>query len=199
MEKKKISTKTLTLGAVLTAVVIVLQSLGTYYTAFFGPFSTAMALIPIVIGAAMCGKAMGAWLGLAFAGTVLFTGGAVFFQNYNFWGTVVTVIAKGVACGFAAGLVYQLLKKFNEYVAVFSAAAICPIVNTGVFLLGSRIFFLQYADEMVKSLPAAFEKGLTGMQVFVFLAMANFLTEFFTSLLLSPAIVKILSIKRKMR
>ena len=190
MEKKKISTKTLTLGAVLTAVVIVLQSLGTYYTAFFGPFSTAMALIPIVIGAAMCGKAMGAWLGLAFAGTVLFTGGAVFFQNYNFW-----VIAKGVACGFAAGLVYQLLKKFNEYVAVFSAAAICPIVNTGIFLLGSRIFFFKYAQEMAQVLNIE----ATGMEVFVLLAMANFLTELLSSFLLGPAVVRILNIRRKMK
>lgn len=195
MEKKKISTKTLTLGAVLTAVVIVLQSLGTYYTAFFGPFSTAMALIPIVIGAAMCGKAMGAWLGLAFAGTVLITGGAAFFQNYNFWGAVVTVVFKGVACGFVAGLVYQMLNKFNEYVAVFSAAAICPIVNTGIFLLGSRIFFFKYAQEMAQVLNIE----ATGMEVFVLLAMANFLTELLSSFLLGPAVVRILNIRRKMK
>ena len=42
------------LGAVMTALVVLLQLLSTY-TTFFGPFSTALALVPIIIGAALCG------------------------------------------------------------------------------------------------------------------------------------------------
>ena len=49
----------LVLGAVMTALVIVLQLLGTF-TALFGPFATAVGLIPIIIGAAMCGVGVGA-------------------------------------------------------------------------------------------------------------------------------------------
>jgi thiamine transporter ThiT len=46
------STKKLVLGAVLTALVIVLQLLGAFIR--FGPFSISLVLVPIVIGAALC-------------------------------------------------------------------------------------------------------------------------------------------------
>ena len=62
-KENKMSTHTLVLGALMSALVIVFQLLATY-TAFFGPFSTAIALIPIAIGAILCGPAIGAWLGL---------------------------------------------------------------------------------------------------------------------------------------
>ena len=41
-EKRKKQTKTLVLGSVMTALVIILQLIGTA-TTFFGPFSTAVA------------------------------------------------------------------------------------------------------------------------------------------------------------
>ena len=109
----KMSTKTMVLGAVMTALVILIQVISTY-TTFFGPFSTALALIPIAIGAAMCGMGIGTWLGLIFGVVVLATGGAALFLPFSIPGTIVTVLGKGAACGFAAGLVYKLLKKFNS-------------------------------------------------------------------------------------
>ena len=57
--KQRMSTQMMVLGAMMTALVVVFQCLATY-TTFFGPFSTAIGLIPIVIGAAMCGPLMGA-------------------------------------------------------------------------------------------------------------------------------------------
>ena len=56
--KSKLMTEKLVLGAIMTTLVIVFQLLATF-TTFFGPFSTAIALIPIVIGAALCGVVMG--------------------------------------------------------------------------------------------------------------------------------------------
>jgi len=76
--EKRMSTETMVMGALMTALVIVCQLLATY-TAFFGPFSTAVALIPIAIGAMICGPAIGAWLGLIFAIVVFVTGGAALF------------------------------------------------------------------------------------------------------------------------
>lgn len=192
---KKISTKTLTLGAVFTALVIVLQLLGTY-TAFFGPFSTAVALIPIVIGAAICGKAIGAWLGFVFGVVVLVSGGANLFLPYSFIGTVVTVLVKGIACGFGAGIVYQLLKKISTFWAVFISAIVCPVVNTGVFLLGCAVFFLKDASAIAVNVGLSEE---TGMQVFLALAMMNFIFELGANMVLSPVTVRILDIKKKDR
>ena len=186
------STETLVLAALMTALVAVFQCLATY-TTFFGPFSTAIGLIPIVIGAAMCGPIVGAWLGFVFAIVVILTGGANLFFIFSIHGTIITVLAKGVACGFVSGLVYKLLIKFNKTVAAVSAALVCPIVNTGIFLLGSWIFFMPHADEIANML--GMQEG--GFGVFVAMAFGNFLFEIGMNAVLSPVIVRILEMRKK--
>ena len=195
--KQKMSTQTLVMGAIMTAFVIVFQLLATY-TTFFGPFSTALALIPIVIGAAMCGTGVGAWLGFVFGVIVMITGGANLFFAVDVPGTVITVLAKGTLCGAAAGLVYKLLQKFNKTVAVFASAIVCPVVNTGVFLLGSYLFFMDNVDQLLAKLEELgspmTEKGFA---VFLALASANFLFELGTNIVVSPIIVRLLNIRKK--
>ena len=110
--QKRMSTETMVIGAVMTAFVIVLQLLATF-TTFFGPFSTAIGLVPIVIGAALCGPGVGAWLGFVFGVVVLASGGGNFFFIFDVPGTIITVLVKGTACGLAAGAVYKLLSKVN--------------------------------------------------------------------------------------
>ena len=191
-KNKRMSTETLVLAALMTALVAVFQCLATY-TTFFGPFSTAIGLIPIVIGAAMCGPIVGAWLGFVFAIVVILTGGANLFFIFSIHGTIITVLAKGVACGFVSGLVYKLLIKFNKTVAAVSAALVCPIVNTGIFLLGSWIFFMPHADEIANML--GMQEG--GFGVFVAMAFGNFLFEIGMNAVLSPVIVRILEMRKK--
>ena len=191
-EKRKKQTQILVLGSIMTALVIILQLIGTV-TTFFGPFSTAVALVPIVIGAAMCGTAIGAWLGFVFGVVVLLSGGAALFLAFNIPGTIITVLAKGTVCGLVAGLVYKALSKFNGYLAVIAAAIVCPVANTSVFLLGCRIFFMPYADTIAQQLGLE----VSGMALFWALAMGNFALEVATSLVLSPVIVRILKIERK--
>ena len=53
MEKQRIETRTLTGLSILTAIVFVLQLLGSFIR--LGTFSVSLVLIPIVIGAAMYG------------------------------------------------------------------------------------------------------------------------------------------------
>lgn len=189
INKKIMSTEQLVLASLMTALVVVFQCIATY-TTFFGPFSTAIGLIPIVIGAVLCGPIIGGWLGFVFALVVFFTGGANLFFAFNVFGTIVTVIIKGIACGAAAGYVNLLVSKFNKTVAVIAAAIVCPIVNTGIFLLGCVIFFMPYADAIAGLLGL----GVTGMQVFTALAFGNFLFELGMNAVLSPVMIKILNI-----
>ncbi len=188
----RFSVEKMVMGAVMTALVVVMQLLGSF-TAFFGPFSTAVALIPIVIGAAVCGVGIGAWLGLVFGLVVLISGGAAFFLFFNIPGTIITVLVKGVACGLTAGLVYKLLEKTNRYIAVVAAAVICPVTNTGCFLLGCAVFFMDDAARIAESLGS----DASGFAIFITLAFANFLIEVLTNLLLSPIIVRLIDIKKK--
>lgn len=190
-QNKRTSTKTLVLGGILTALVIILQMMGAFIR--FGPFQIALVLIPIVVGAATCGIGMGGWLGFVFGMVVLINGDAAPFLAINIPGTIITVLLKGAACGLAAALVYKLLEKKNTYLAVIAAAIVCPIVNTGVFLLGSVVFFLN----TIATWGA--QEGYNNVASYLFLGMVggNFLVELLVNIILSPVIVRVLNIKKK--
>ena len=128
----------LTMMGMLTALVMLLQMVVHIK---FGIFSLSTVLIPIVVGSALYGVAAGAWLGLVFALAVFLSGDAAFFLGINMAGTIITVTAKGIACGAASGFVYKLLKKKNEKAAAVASSVACPVVNTGVFVVGCLIFF----------------------------------------------------------
>jgi len=185
-------TKKLVVGAIMTALVIVFQWIGGV-TTFFGPFSTAVGLIPIVLGACLCGPAIGAWLGFVFGMVVLISGGAALFFAFNVPGTIITVLAKGIACGLAAGFIYKLSCRLNRFVATLFAAIICPVVNTAVFLLGCFVFFMNSADAIAGTL----QLEVSGMALFWALAMGNFLVEVLSNAVLSPVIVRVLAFAKK--
>ena len=63
-QRQRMSTETMVLGAILTALVVVLQLLGSFVK--LGMFSISLVLIPIVIGASVGGAKLGAWLGGVF-------------------------------------------------------------------------------------------------------------------------------------
>lgn len=189
-ERKK-QTQVLVLGAILTALVVILQFMGSFIR--FGPFAISLVLIPIVIGAATCGVKIGTWLGFIFGVVVLISGDASAFLAVNVFGTIVTVLLKGAACGLAAGLIYKLLEEYNRYLAVIAAAVVCPIVNTGVFLLGCVIFFMDTVAEW----GAALGFGGTLEYMFLGLVGGNFLFELASNIILSPVIVRVLNIKNK--
>ncbi len=189
-EKRRQQTRTLVLGAVFTALVIVLQFLGTFIR--FGMFSISLVLLPIIVGAATCGYKIGAWLGFVFGIVVLLSGDATAFLTVNYWGTIITVLLKGTLCGLVAGIVYKVLSKYNQYLAVMAAAVVCPVVNTGIFLIGCNLFFL----ETIKGWGAA--AGFNNVAAYMFLGLAggNFLFELGTNLVLSPAVVRILKLTK---
>lgn len=189
---RNIPIRSLTLGAMLTALVVVLQLVGSFIR--FGPFSISLVLIPIVIGAATCGPYIGAWLGLVFGVVVLISGDAAFFLQFNAPATVLVVLVKGVLSGLLAGFAYRALEKCNRYVAVVVAAVVCPLVNTGIFLIGCFLFF----QEAVAVLAAG--AGFTGsVTAFMFVGLAgfNFLFEMAFNLVLSPVVVRLLNIRKK--
>lgn len=189
-KRKGISTKDLALGAILTALVIVLQLVGQFIK--FGPASISLVLIPIVIGAAVCGPKISTWLGLVFGVVVLFTDGMAFIAIHTI-GTIVTVLLKGALCGLIAGIVYKLFEKKNVYLAVVFSAIACPIVNTGVFLLGCYLFFFNTIKEW------GLNAGFTNVGEYMILGLVgiNFLLELAVNVVLSPIIVKLINIRKR--
>ncbi len=195
VNKKKMSTRTMVTGALLTALVIILQFVGASIK--LGPFSVSLVLIPIAIGAITCGKTIGAWLGLVFGVVVLASGDAAPFWAVNTPGTIITVLLKGMACGFISGLVYELLmkafgknRKNMTYVAAIAAALVCPVVNTGVFLLGCLVFFMDTVKEWAGG-------GNVGTYMIVGLVGINFIFEMAVNIIFAPAIAHIIKVIKK--
>ena len=190
-KSKKINVQTIVGVGVLTAIVIVLQfvSMGLRFSAF----SITLTLIPIVVGAALYGWKTGAWLGLVFGAAVLLTGDANAFLTINAGGTIATVLVKGAASGLCTGLVYRLIAKKNEVAAVLVSSITAPIVNTGIFLLGCRIFFFDTVAEWGKGL------GFDNTFAYMILGLVgiNFLIELGTNLILNPAALRIIQIAKK--
>lgn len=188
---KKEQTKKLALMALLTALVALLAYFGGFIK-IGGLASISLTLIPVVLGSALCGPFAGAWLG-GVAGAVFFaTADAAFWLGLSVHGTIITVMVKGILAGLCAGLVYKMLEKTNRYAAVFASAIVCPIVNTGIFLLGCLLFF----NDTVQAGAAA-----SGISVFAHLIIAfvglNFVFELLANIVLSPAILRIINIKNK--
>ncbi|MBE7036452.1 MAG: ECF transporter S component [Ruminococcaceae bacterium] len=223
-EKRRMSTKTLVLGAVLTAMVVLLQMLGSFI--HLGPFSISLVLIPIVIGAGTCGVGVATWLGLIFGIVVLASGDAAAFLTVDVFGTVVTVLAKGTLCGLLSGLAYKgilflmnkrsarqidgirklyglcddceagvlkALSRNNQYIAVLVAAVVCPLVNTGVFLIGCMVFFM----DTVAAWGQAANFPNVGAYMIFGLVGWNFLFELAINIILSPVVVRLLNIRKK--
>ena len=177
--QKKLSTRNMVLAAILTALVIILQFMGAFVK--LGPFSISLVLIPIVIGAASCGKGIGAWLGFVFGVVVLASGDAAAFLAINPLGTVLTVLLKGTACGYLAGLSYKALEKSNKTIAVAASAIVCPLANTGIFLLGCLAFFMGTIAEWA----SAFGFGNNVAEYMIFgLVGANFVVELLSNIIL---------------
>lgn len=178
------------LVSLLTALVAVLA----YYGGFIkigGLASISLTLIPVIIGATLCGPLAGAWLG-AVAGVIFFaTPDAVFWLGLSVHGTVITVMVKGILSGLFAGLVYKLLVKLNQYLAVLISAIVCTVVNTGIFLIGSLVFFTDTV-----SAGASAEGVSVGMYLIVFFVGLNFVFELIANIVVSPAIVRILNIAK---
>ena len=120
---------------------------------------------------------------------MLLSGDAAAFLAVDVIGTVITVLVKGTACGLCAGLVYKALERVNSWLAVFAAALVCPIVNTGVFLIGCLLFFM----ETITTWSGGSNVG--HYMIFV-LVGGNFLFEVLFNIILSPGVVRLLNIKK---
>ena len=190
--KKRMTTKELTLASILTAIVFLLQYFGCVIK--FGTFSISTVLIPIVIGAATCGYWIAAWLGFVFGIAVLLSGDANLFLSVSVLGTVLTVLLKGIGCGLVSGIVYKAVRKVsNEYIAVIAAAIVCPVVNTGIFLLGCAVFFMDTVSQIAVS--AGWEGSIAQFMIIAFVDV-NFLVEMGINIFLTPIVVRLLKIKK---
>lgn len=186
---KKIDTQKLALLALLTALTAVLAYLGGFVK--IGGFaSISLTLIPVVIGAALCSAGAGAWLGGVSGAVFFLTADAAFWMGMSPFGTVLTVMVKGIMAGLCAGLVYKLFEKVNRYLAVILSAIVCPVVNTSIFIGGCFVFFMDAINT-----GAAGEGMSVWGYILVFFVGFNFIFELLANIILSPVILRLINIR----
>lgn len=190
MEKKKsnfFSAKNISILAVLLALVIVLQVFGGFFK--IGATSLSFVLIPIVLGGMLLGVGAGAFLGAVFGLVVIIDAVAgldgftlLLIQNQPVF-TIFLCLLKGIAAGVVPALVYRAVAKKNAYVAAFVAAALAPLCNTAIFILGGLI--------MSGTIGSLFANDM-GVSVIYFLVIGcagiNFIIEFALNIVLAPAL-----------
>lgn len=186
MKTRSFDTRKLVLLALLTAIVIVLQVLATVIPVY--PFRLALVLVPIVVGAALISPLAGGWLGLVFGFVVLLDPTVAPFWALNPAATIVVILLRGILTGLGAGFLYKLIAMKHKTVAVVSAAAAAPIINTGLFILGLYVFFMP----IVEGLGEFFPHFNVAQIIFLGMVGINFPLEFAVNLVLSPAIVRLI-------
>ncbi len=191
MTRKKTDIKKLTLLALLTALVAILAYMGGFIK-IGGLASISLTLIPVVLGGALLGPMAGAFLGGVSGAVFFMTADAAFWMGLDVFGTIVTVMVKGILAGLCAALVYKLFEKKNRYLAVMASAIVCPVVNTAIFLLGCLVFFLDAVKDMASA---------AGSSVFLYMILVfvgwNFVFELLSNILFSPSILRLLNIRKK--
>lgn len=181
---KNVKIKRMTGIALLMALVVVMQFVSAAIPPV-GGFSISLVLIPIVVGAAIYGPKAGALLGAAFGAIVFINcvtgadpGGQMVLQA-NPVLCFLVVMGKGIFAGLASGAIYRLLKYWNPYAAMLLSAIICPVVNTGLFILCMLTFFTDV-------LSAWAQGGEIIAYVLSGLVFANFLPELVINVIFSP-------------
>lgn len=175
--------------ALLMALVVVMQFISGIIPPVAG-FPISLVLVPIVLGSAMYGISGGAILGAVFGIIVYINcvngmdpGGAMVFQASPVLCFLV-VMGKGILAGVAAGAVYKLLKNRNGYWAMLLAAIVCPVVNTGTFIVCMLLFF--------KDILAAWANG-SDIAAYILsgLILVNFVPELIINVVFSPVLQRV--------
>ena len=184
------SVRRMTGMSLMAAIIAVLTVLGNFVR--FGPFPITLALAPIIIGAAMYGAGAGAILGGVFGLVTLISGLAgwdggtvMYLMGIAPFACILVCVGKGVAAGWCAGLVYSAIEKKNRHVGVVAAGIVCPVVNTGVFIIGMLLFFTSALESWASGQGLMYYVifGLTGV---------TFLVELAVNLVLSSGITAII-------
>ena len=205
MEKKKrvfFTARNISFLAVLVALVVILQLWGSTIPIGAAGLNLSFVLVPVTLGAILLGPAAGLILGFVFGFVVLMTGvtGANFFTAYVLndspFFTTVTVLLKGMVAGGVAGILYNLIKKKNKYVAVFVASAIVPVLNTGIFILGALCM-----SGSLKAFVSSYMPQLDGRNIMyiiiVGLVTVNFFIELAINLICAPALHVVVNVVEK--
>ena len=138
MNRTKNTTKIIVGNALLIALTIVFTIISNYIPIVPG-VTINLSLVTIALAAMIYGWKSGLLIGLVNGAIVMLSAGIFFAENPV--ATVFICLLKSGLAGVASAILFKLISKKNEYVAVGVSSIIIPIVNTGLYVLGVYLFF----------------------------------------------------------
>lgn len=131
--------------ALFVALIMILTLLSNYIT--FGPISINLSLIPVILGSLIYGPIVGFILGLVNGGLVLAAPSTQGFFALNPVATVFVCLLKTGIAGMVCGFMPMIFKNHKQVGVIFGSFLV-PIINTGLFAIGSLIFFMDLFDSV---------------------------------------------------
>jgi len=191
-QKNQDAIRKIALIGLLTALAIVLSYIKI---PILGSITITLVLPVVVIGAALCGPLVGAWLTVI--PNISAFSEAGLFMTYSPVACIATLLLKGILAGLAAGFIYKAMRGKHPTGAVTCAAIAAPTINTAVFLLGCYIFVW---DQIIAQAAASGMDVTTpaGVAVLVLgMGGINYVCELILNLVLCPTILRIIQIASK--
>ena len=179
---KKITTRQIVITGLLLALEIIFQVIGNYLQ--FGPVNINLSLITIVMAAVICGPLSGAVVGF-FNGimALLSPSTLAIFMPISPVGTFLACLLKCTIAGLVAGFVFKPFKKKKPVLGIIIASLLVPIINTGIFVICSLIFFNPLLEASVgEQYP-----NIWAVLLFAFIGW-NFVFEIITTVVLSTPV-----------
>jgi LytS/YehU family sensor histidine kinase len=142
----------------------------------------------------LMGPWAGAFLGFVFGAIVYVTCGVMAMDPFTAFlfndHPVITAgicLVKSTLAGFLAGIVFRAIEKKNSLAATVTAAAITPVVNTGVFVLGCLLIL-----NTIEGFIASAGLGVSGVYfIFIGCAGINFVFEFLVNMIFATALHRV--------
>lgn len=193
--KQKFDTRTIVITGLLLALEVVFQTLGNYVQ--IGPANINLTLVAVVLAAIWCGPISAMILGFFNGVMALFSPSTLaVFMPINPVGTVIVCLLKCTIAGLVASLIYRAINKINNIagrtVGVIVASIAVPVINTGLFALGSLVFFRPFLESGISdrfpNIGAFLIFGVIGF---------NFLIEVGTTAVVSPLAAQIVLGRRE--
>lgn len=187
--RPRVSVRRIAVAGIFSAFTIVLTLIPSLGYIPIPPFSITTMHIPVIIAAVLDGPLTGAFVGLMFGLSSLYTAATIFsgMPVAPFFLNPLVSVMPRILIGIVAYYVFALLKKLirNKTVSIVGAALGGTLTNT-VGVLG--MIYLLYAQEYVEAVGAT-TVGKSALAIIFSGAIVNMLVEIVAASLISVPVV----------
>ena len=198
MENKFFSSKNVALLGILTALVIVLQLFGSAIPMF--GITLNFSLIPIALAGILLGYVGGAIVGfvcglVVFITTAIMGGEPVTANLFQTDPVILTImcIGKTTVAGLVSGLLYKLISKRNNLVAVSVGSIAIPVINTTIYVLG----MLLMKDSLIAYMGWDFNSTWLVFVTIFSIIWLNFVLEMAITIIFTPLTYRVIRVLDK--